>query len=461
MKAACCQPRLLGLPLREYLWMLVPFVLSLGLLVLERPWVHGDGVAYFVYLRSAVLDGDWHFANEYEHYAAQGIQVARYLSEWPLTPTGHAWNGHAVGTALLWAPFYLVAHGLALGLHAVQPAFPADGYSLPYVYAVALGSAIYAFLGLVFIYALVRRYFDVFASRLAVAALWVATSLTAYMYFHPTLSHPSSLFVVAGFVWFWHRGRGNESPQRWAWLGLLGGVGMALRWQNGLFMLLPALESLQAAWSCVRERAWPAVARIAAARLAFLAALAVGFAPQMVAWWVLFGVPLADPQSGAAGRFNWLSPHLLDVLVSSRHGLLTWTPIVAVALVGAVLFARRAWLLGWGLLATFAAQAWLIGSFAVWWAGASFGQRYFIEMSPLFALGLAQVAAGASRRRPGFRAWAWPLVLAAGVWNLLFIYQYGAGMLPFEDDIDWSVMLHNQFFMVPRAILQRVGRLVG
>ena len=70
-----------------------------------------------------------------------------------------------------------------------------------------------------------------------------------------------------------------------------------------------------------------------------LAAAAVAFLPQMLVWMVLYGQPLALPQGG--GFMRWTQPALWSVLFSDWHGLFTWTPIVAVALVGLVPLARQ------------------------------------------------------------------------------------------------------------------------
>src|SRR5262249_6294906 len=76
--------------------------------------VRSDGIYYFVYLPSLVFDGDLDFENDYRAFGLdvnRAWQLARSLG------TGLPANHWPVGTAMLWAPMYLLAHGLALCLN--------------------------------------------------------------------------------------------------------------------------------------------------------------------------------------------------------------------------------------------------------------------------------------------------------------------------------------------------------
>jgi hypothetical protein len=60
----------------------------------------------------------------------------------PLASGGYVIQ-YSSGMAMLYAPFFFVAHVLAEPL-----GFPADGFSRPYQFAIALGSVLVAMLGL-------------------------------------------------------------------------------------------------------------------------------------------------------------------------------------------------------------------------------------------------------------------------------------------------------------------------
>lgn len=50
-------------------WIVLAGLFVLAAVGLFKPWVHGaDGMGYYSWLRSVVLDGDLNTANEYEHF---------------------------------------------------------------------------------------------------------------------------------------------------------------------------------------------------------------------------------------------------------------------------------------------------------------------------------------------------------------------------------------------------------
>jgi len=145
-------------------------------------------------------------------------------------------------------------------------------------------------------------------------------------------------------------------------------------------------------------------------------------------------------------------PVLLDSLFSSSHGVLFWTPVLTMAVVAlAVRAARgerraRAALVALGVLAL--ANAVL----RPWWAGALANARGLPAL-PLLALGLAAALDGlreAARRRP--------LRVLAGtgaalvVWNLLFMTQYRAEMIPRDDTVAFPAVAENAAGLLAAAV---------
>jgi hypothetical protein len=191
-----------------------------------------------------------------------------------------------------------------------------------------------------------------------------------------------------------------------------------------------------------------------------LAALVVAL-PQLAAWKILYGswlsgpLPYLDPTAGA-GEFSRWPTHLLDALVGERHGALAWHPILIVALAWTALVARRerrwrAWaVLG---LAGFAVLAWVVGSWSMWWAGASFGNRFFIGALPFLAPGLAAFFEAGGRRSR--RVLATALLAALVAWNMGLLYQYATEMVPRETPVPWSRVIRQNVIDVPRRLLHR------
>src|SRR5687768_6099353 len=129
------------------------FVLSLAFL---NPYLRGDGNGYYEWLRSPALDRDADFGNEYlradPSFRAGFVDAAGNPTREMTTPIGRAENQWSIGPAILWLPFFAVAHALALAGMGTP-----DGYSPIYLWLVAAGSALYGCAALALGVSLTRR----------------------------------------------------------------------------------------------------------------------------------------------------------------------------------------------------------------------------------------------------------------------------------------------------------------
>src|SRR5438094_8502056 len=234
---------------------------------------------------------------------------------------------------MLWTPFLLAAHAIVLSVNALGAHIPANGFSTPYILAMALGTAIYGFLGLIFSYSLARKYVEEHWAFLSTVAIWGASSLPVYMYFNPAWSHSHSAFAVALFLWYWDRTRDCRTTFQWILLGLLAGLLVDVYFPNGVFLLLPLIESLLAYWSSWKEKNFRKAAQLFTANASFLVVAIMVFIPTLVTRWIIFGgIFRFGTYSELA--WDWTAPYWRSILFSAEHGLLTWTPILPFSLPG-------------------------------------------------------------------------------------------------------------------------------
>jgi hypothetical protein len=383
--------RLLTLPERHAarviaaLGLLFALAYTASLIVIPKPSgriLLGDALHHYVQLRSAVFDGDLHFRNEYVRM--YGLRGGEPGTAWVFedTDTGHVRNLMPVGPALLWAPlFLLVTAGAALGNLAGLP-WPLDGYARVYQATAGWSGIAAATAGAWLSCRAAALLFSRRAAAWSVIVLWLSSSALYYSVISPTYSHAASLLATSGFWYAWVLTNGAPGLQRSALLGGLAGFSALMRWQDAILFAPIAVDLLWAVrWHGLSPR------RAVAGGLVSLAVGVAVFAPQMIVWMVLYGRPLALPQG--AGFMRWTEPALLQVLFSDWHGLLTWTPVCAIAIAGLVLLARRD--PSTGAAATlFLVLSWYVNAaVADWWAGEAFGSRRFISCFPVFALGLA------------------------------------------------------------------------
>jgi hypothetical protein len=393
----------------------------------------GDGVMYYVQLRSLLADGDIDLANEYQ---AMGLLERPELRA-PLR-SGLRRTVFSIGPALLGAPFYALAEGLGRAGRALGRPADLTGFGPLHVNAVALGGLLYGFAAVWVMETALRRHFALRTARAAAVLLWGASFLYWYMVQQPTMAHAQSTFLAALFIDRWDRRRARDARAADAVvLGLLGGLAMCVRWQNAVLLALPAWDLARAALAGRGgQRALGRAALLGGATL--LAAL-----PQMLVWHAIFGVwVLAAPPQGT-DFVRLTRPFVLDTLFSSRHGLFSWTPLLAVGYLGFVPLLRRRPGLAGPLLVPLLVITYVNMCSGDWWAGGSFSNRRFDSLLPVLAFGLAAAWEAARvflRRHPGASVAA--LVAAAVAWNAAVVDARRHGALPADDTVALEQVVH-------------------
>jgi hypothetical protein len=435
------------------------FLLFLLTLPLANPWVRGDGVGYYAYVRSALIDHDLRFENDYLA-ANESFVLAHVDSQGRLLPslytrTGYIENHFSVGPAIFWAPVLLTVHGAVRLADHFGAHVPADGYSRPYLLAMAFSTAFYGFLSLLLSYWIARKFFDGLWAFLATIGIWAASSLPVYMYFNPSWSHAISAFTAALFLWYWERTRMQRTVAQWAVLGLLTGLMGNVYYPNVILIIFPALEAGHLLLAHRRESAGAAsVPKLALGGVLFLACSIAAMLPTFITRQIIYGSPF---ESGypPISTWHWTSPVLLKVLFSSDHGMFTWTPILILSFAGLFFVTKRDKLLGAGCLLSFLAFYYLIASYADWDGLSSYGNRFFVSLTPIFILGLAALLSALSSwlgRTARAAAVACPVLAFFILWNAGLIFQWGTHMVPARGEISWSAMVRNQFVDVPVRI---------
>jgi len=379
--------------------------------------VFGDATHHFVQLRSLVFDRDLNFQNEYTRiYELRGGEPETEWVTRDLTSTGHVRNYMPIGPALLWAPLYLLIVAAQWLASIAGLAAAPDGYGRVAQLAPGLTGIMAATCAAMLAHRFARRLTDPSTALAATLAVWLGSHALYYSLVSPSYSHAPSMLAGAIFFGHWLATRDAPSPGRLAVSGALAGLAALMRWQDALFLLVPLIEALR--WrTTLTQRLTGAVA----GAMAFV----VVFSPQMIVWNVLYGHPFTIPQGPSF--MQWTTPHLWLVLVSVRHGLFSWAPLLIPAAIGLVAWCLRDRRAAAPVLLVLAASWYVNAAVADWWAGEAFGARRFLSLFPLFVAGLAWwLAAGTVDRRPRVARLA--IVALLVVANGLLLLQYELAM---------------------------------
>jgi hypothetical protein len=444
---------------RSFPWAVLTLLFLISLPAVTTRLYASDEIEYFAYLRSLYFDRDLSFDNEYRYFYDRNIARAHFFKETFLdfaTPTGLRRNFAPIGSALLWAPFYAAADAGVRIARAFGSSVVADGFSRPYISAVAFGSAVYGFLALVLSAIAARRIVGVTAGTLA--AVCFGTPLVFYMYVAPGFSHANSAFAVAAFVVAWLRARRDWSAGGVAALGALAALMGMVREQDLFIAIGPAIDYVVTMSRAVRtgdrspgEMVWKAVLGVAAVTICFL--------PQAIAYLTLYG--RLGPSPDVQQKMTWTAPNAWRVLVSPDNGWFFWTPLALPALIGLVALAcgygrrdnggapvgdrERRWI-GVICLVMLASQIYVSGSLNTWAGAGSFGQRRLVGLTIFLVIGLAALLQMA---RAGWPRLAVNAIIVLSIWwNLGLIAQFATGLMD-RSRVEPARNAYNNFVTIP------------
>jgi len=375
----------------------ITLVVLAACIVLDRPLVRGDGLAYFMWLDSLARDFDLDLSNQASQFAHVNTyhvflyaKTGRYASVFPF------------GSSLLLVPFYWVSRvANRLPWFHVNDAYflQHQGATFPFSFFPMVGTNLYAVAAVILAYLSARRFASQRASLAAALALFFGTPLWYYSTIEPFSSHvagSSTLSLLTYLLVRWWTRRPSETVpagRLWLAMGIVAGLAAVVRWQLALVALPLAVYLL---W----HKRWSFLARFAAGFVAV--AWLVPYS-----WWRMFGSPWVIPaaEQNRAAFLVWpeFAP---QVLFSAEKGLFVWAPLTGLALLGLVPLARRHRGLSLSLAALFLLQTLINGAVYDWWAGWGFGMRRMVELYPVFVVGLAVLLSQRMGRGRLRQAWA-------------------------------------------------------
>lgn len=383
----------------------------------------GDPGGYYLHLPSLWLFqdvGDYHqsmagYTRYFPRSAGRDMVEAFTLP----TPSGKRAIKYPLGLSLLMSPFFVAGHAVAL---CSEGRFAADGWSLPYFFAVGLSPIFYACLGFWLLFGILRRYFSFWVTVLTLFTLSFATNLYYFMVYNNLMAHA---FLFALYAWllkstiqFWEK----PGVLRAIWVGLSVGLIAATRLHEVLCFVFPLLYGV-VSLNGIRQRMAFFAQNI---RLLWVAAgsVVICLVPQALYYKTVSGQFFWYPYIGETFNFN--HPRIWDGLFHYSNGWLIYTPVMILALLGLIWLPR--WVPGARLALMVFSAIFLYVTYS-WWCWNyinGHGSRPMIETYPLLALPLSAFFSTFFRRGWGLLT----LLVAFFAWlNMLQCWQIENGLL--------------------------------
>ncbi|MDX2177703.1 MAG: hypothetical protein SF028_14670 [Candidatus Sumerlaeia bacterium] len=387
---------------------------------------------YYAWARSAVVDGDARFRNDFEFLASlRGVPLLsdtfrRALDTVPDTPTGHFPNKYGVGNALLGAPGLLVARAavLAYGEDRVHP------FATIYLVGYRASLIVVAFLGLA---AAVRLLGELGHSRgvgaASVALVFLGTPLGYYIWYNHDMAHAGGFTLLTLLLLASVRWRGALRADGRSWMALAAAMGVLLalaamaRFPNAIAAVFPFALAVGEWLGAPMEFRRRILVRSVVSCLAAAGCAVAAAVPQLLAWKVVYGEYLLYSYTGE--RFRAWPSNAPLVLAGARNSLFLWSPLWLLALGALAQPVRRDAGVLAGLAALFAGFLWLYGSWEFYWLGTSFGMRGFVDISAVAMVGAASLVERTRGPLPGRRLLAAAVALSI-LWSLWMVGAYRA-----------------------------------
>ena len=360
------------------------------------------------------------------------------------TPNGTV-NRYFVGTAVLQAPFFLIAR-----VWANLGGYPDDGFSRPFPLMITLAGLFYLWLGLWALNHMLRRMeINEWSRGLVIILLAFGTHLFNYSIVDPGMSHVYSFAMVSLFLLLGHRFfHGNISSEGSVPLSfsecksvllsmaIVFGLICLIRPVNGIAIfalpvvagsfrdLITGLKRLNNSYAVL------GLCVVVYACIAGIQPLLYKF--QTGQFWVA--------SYGDEG-FNWTDPHMLDILFSYKKGLFVYTPMLFIGLFGLVFVWRKERFQALSFIAFLILVTYVLSSWWSWWYGGSFSSRPFVEYIPVLAIPLAFLLYGVGR---GTRRVILPVAFLILALNQFQTYQYRYYIIHWDSmdkELYWDVFL--------------------
>ncbi|MBO9343842.1 MAG: glycosyltransferase family 39 protein [Roseiflexus sp.] len=366
----------------------------LTLIITYVPRIIGDGAGYYAYARSLVYRGDLVMDETFESLSVPSLRV---------TDKGLLANPWSVGPAMLWmGP--LALYRLVVG---------GDGHEQGAYATVCLISAWAGIGTMIIAYRCARRWYSPAASAAGAFAAFYGSTLWYYSMQEGGFAHAISAFACALTVLAWLRVIERPDFSRWMALGAAAGLAALTYWATALLLIAPMLGVAHMLFKA-RHDVQQFVRICGFCLVAGLVAIIV-FSPQMAVWYAIYGSPLVKPPGTPYLVLN--DPHILDLFVM-RFGLVRWTPLAMLGLIGLPLLVRRSPVLGGALIVAAVTYIGYNGLLSDWHGSGAFGVRRLTSLAAWYALGLAALAEALIRRR---HTLTMLIGMVAGSWWMLML----------------------------------------
>jgi len=333
------------------------------------PFIFGDAYGYYHVGDTVIKQGTYPATTQPEYYQYTGHAVNQTSSSFV--------TAYSVGQSILYYPFLTAASLFNNGtvFNDYYKAF--NGHSFADGMAILTAAIFFAYLGLIFCYLFLKEIgFSKKVSFFSTLAIGVSVYLLSYTFEQSGYSHVYEFFAYSAFLYFFIKFFFSKHSRYLYWASAFAGLLVLIRISDAILILIPFLFVLY---------------KIRSKKVVITSILILGFFAAILLIYnqVSYGNPLTlgytvNGQNGFSLGFN-----LINLLFSDTRGLFVWSPLVLLAVIGLIMYSRKSKVSTVFFLLPAVLLVVMYNFWGNWWGGVSTGQRFFIVLAPIFALGVA------------------------------------------------------------------------
>ena len=342
----------------------------------DKRIIEWDVIIYYAYLPATFIFDDitLNFKNDYEGDKKFTIWAKK-------TETGNYVLKTTMGPAILYSPFFFVAH-----VYAKTFGYNTGGYSQPYKIALILSSVFYLLIGLLLVRKILKKFYSETVVGFVLLALALGTNIVWFTTFKASMPHTQSFMLIAIFIFYtikWHE---NNKLKYIIIIGLSIGLISLIRPTNILIALFFIFYNYTK-FSDTQKQINLFLKNYKQISVIILLAIII-WIPQFLYWKTVTGHYFYYSY-GSNERFFFNNPQIINGLFSFRKGLFLYTPVLMFSVLGLPFLFKSRKEVAIPITIFTILNIYIIFSWWAWWYGGSFGQRAFIDSFALAAFPIA------------------------------------------------------------------------
>lgn len=389
--------------------------------------IYWDIISYYSYLPAAFIYDDLtlEFTKQNTAYWADKFWPAK-------TEINKRAIKTSMGLSYLYSPFFFLAH-----IYAKFTKKESNGFSLPYKLSLILSIIVYFFIGLLYLFKILKNWFRDNIIAITIAIISFGTNIfwfTAYS--SSPMPHVYNFTLFAIYIYYSMKWLEKQSFILTIVLGLLLGLISLIRPTNIIIVLFLIFWGVTSK-SEFRDRIILFL-KVYYKVLLMIISFLIIWLPQLLYWkevsgsWLYFSY-------GKEEQFFFLYPEIINGLFSYRNGWLIYTPVMIFSLYG-IYLSKSKFQIGYLPIYIFTIlNIYIVLSWWCWWY-VGFGNRAFIDSYALLSIPLAVFIQHVLKSSKSYKILFFSIIVFFVALNQIQSYQYGKSI------IHWDSMNKNAYW---------------